>query len=217
MKKCLLLLCFCLSLNSSCLAIDFYPYQVNPSQNINGKITKNGNTDYITMPAKDGFFRSIIAPTSASVFPILLASDPYIIPIDGKKYIMVKDKTTQNWSEQDLLGINDPKDNVFKSLKELESDGNPDKLTGAEIKKAGIRLVLLDKDGSLLVNEREKDYNLDKIDYIDMKNIKKTANSEVTGIFGHFNVYIKTKTTKPKMVVGYITFDTENNLEILFK
>ena len=130
---------------------------------------------------------------------------------------MVKDKNTQDWSEQDLLGINDPKDNVFLSLKSLESDGNPDKLTGEEIKQAGVRLVLLNNDGTLLVNNRQKDYNLNKIDYIDMKNIKKTANSDQTGIFGHFNVYLKTKSQKPKMVVGYITFDTKNNLEILFK
>lgn len=143
--------------------------------------------------------------------------DPYVVPIDGVNYVMVKDKKTTDWNEHDLLGFDDPKNNMFVSLKGIESDGDFSKISGNELKAADIRLVRLGNDDVLLVNDRNQDYSLDKIDYIDMTNLKRTANSKATGIFGHFNVYLKTGNSTKKMVMGYVTFDTHSNLKILFK
>lgn len=223
MKKIFAVICL-LSFGLNCSAIELFPYSSQPAQSIGGTIKSKGNTDFVTLPSNSSFnLLDEIFPTSSGtaagvILPtVLLASDPYIVPIDGVNYVMVVDKKTNDWSEQDLLGINDPKDNMFLSLRALESDGDVSKLTAQEIKKAGIRLVRLNNDSTLLVNDRKKDFDLNKIDYIDMINLKRTANSKVTGIFGHFNVYLKTNDPYKRLAVGYVTFDTHSNLKILFK
>ena len=47
--------------------------------------------------------------------------------------------------------------------------------------------------------------------------LRRTANSSVTGVFGHFNLYLKTKNKSKKMVVGYVTINTDKSLKMLFK
>lgn len=213
----ILVVLFSVSLSAN--ALDLFPYQTGEVQTINGKIKTNGCNDIITIPSTQPFnvLNEFTAPAAGSVLAVVaLAADPYVIPIDGVNYVMVKDKKTTDWNEHDLLGYDDPKNNMFLSLRGLESDGDFTKVTPKELKAAGVRLVRLSESGVLLVNDRKQDYSLDKIDYIDMTNLKRTANSKNTGIFGHFNVYLKTGTTAKKMVMGYVTFDTHSNLKILF-
>ena len=221
MKKVLAVLClFSLGLSSS--ATQLFPYQIESVQQIQGTVKSRGCNDFITMPSNNDFDfgNSLFTPRAAMgaiAAAAIMAVDPYIIPIDGINYVMVKDKKTNDWNEKDLLGIDDPKDNMFLSLRGLESDNDYSKITGKELKKAGIRLAKLNSDGILLVKERNQDYPLSKIKYIDMLNIKQTANSKQTGIFGHFNVYLNTKDASKKMVVGYVTFDTHSKLKIMFE
>lgn len=219
MKKFLATICV-LSIGLGSSAVELFPYQASVVQQIQGSIETRGCNDYITLPSKDEFNirDGFISPRSAGAIAVatLLAVDPYIVPINGVNYVMVKDKATSDWSEKDLLGIDDPKDNMFLSLRGLESDKDYSKITGSELKKAGIRLVKLNKDGILLVKDKTQDYPLNKIKYIDMLNLKQTANSKEIGIFGHFNVYLNTKGAN-KMVVGYVTFDTHSKLKIMFE
>lgn len=154
-----------------------------------------------------------ISPTGE----VIEYGDPYIVQFDGINYVMVKDNPTKKWSKKDLVGINDTKTTIFKALKDLESDGDRTKLTANELKCANIRFVKLEQNGTLLLNNKKQDYNLNKINYIDMLNLRKTANSEETGIFGHFNLYLNTNNGSKKMVIGYVTLDMNKNLEILFK
>lgn len=227
MKKIIVILCL-LSFGLSCNALELFPYQgMSNVQTINGTVTTNGCNDIITIPSSQSFniLKELTSSVSGAIMPSVslaiesnaLPADPYVVPVDGVNYVMVKDKKTTDWNERDLLGYDDPKDNMFLSLRSLESDGDFSKITGKELKTAGIRLVRLNEDGVLLVNDRKQDYSLDKINYIDMSNLKKTANSKNTGIFGHFNVYLKTDNSAKKMVIGYVTFDTHSNLKILFK
>lgn len=220
MKKIIAVLCL-LSFGLTCNAFELFPYQgMSNVQTINGTVKTNGCNDIITIPSSKSFsiMEELRGPASVAILPaVILAADPYVVPVDGVNYVMVKDKKTTDWNEQDLLGYDDPKNNMFLSLRSLESDGDFSKITGKELKTAGIRLVRLNEEGVLLVNDRKQDYSLDKINYIDMTNLKKTANSKSTGIFGHFNVYLKTGNSTKKMVVGYVTFDTHSNLKILFK
>lgn len=201
-------------------AVELFPYQTSVVQQIQGSVETRGCNDYITLPSKEEFNirDGFISPRTAGAIAVasLLAVDPYIVPINGTNYVMVKDKSSNDWSEKDLLGIDDPKDNMFLSLRGLESDKDYSKITGKELKQAGIRLAKLNKDGILLVNDRTQDYPLSKINYIDMLRLKQTANSKETGIFGHFNVYLNTNDVN-KMVVGYVTFDTHSKLKIMFE
>ena len=220
------------SMGLSVCAENIYPYENKQPQNINGTVQQVGINDIIIIKKDNSssIFNSLgilgpsgnTSPTEkifAGLLPVVIVGsivfDPYVIPIDGKYYVMVKDKTEGTWGPEDLLGYTDPKNDKFRSLRALESDKKYAKLTGEEIQKAGVRLVQLNKDGVLLVKERDKDYDLAKINYIDMLNLKVTANGESTGIFGHFNVHLKN--TNPKMVTGFVTYDTESKLKILFE
>lgn len=218
MKKTLIILCL-LFMSTSVYAENMYEYKTNPI-NCGSNVRREGAADYVLMPSKRGFesVKDMLKVTAASavVIPALLF-DPYVVQIDNNNYVLVKDRADKNWSEKDLLGIDDPKENRFESLIKLNSDNDYSKVTSNELKKAGIRFVRMDSKGALLVNERNKDYDLNKIDYIDIINLKRTANSESTGIFGHFTVYLKTANLKKKTVVGYVTYETDKKLELLFK
>lgn len=208
MKKILTVLCLtCIPVFVS--AEQIYEYKnTQPINDINS-IRTRGCNEYVEIePTVPFVARNIIAS---------MARDPYIIEINGIKYVLVKDRKDKNWSEQDLLGINDPKNNRFQSLINLNSDRDHSKITANELKKAGIRFVRMDDKGALLVNDRSKDFDLNKVDYIDIINLKRTANAEVTGIFGHFTLYLKTTNPKKRTAVGFVTYETDEKIQYLFK
>lgn len=193
-----------------------YEYQNTAPLNDRSSIQVRGCNEYVELPAT-----GISAPDDRTVAMLKAAArsmrDPYVITINGVTYVMVKDRKDNNWSADDILGINDPKENRFASLIALNSDRNYGKLTPAELKKANVRFVRMTKDGVLLVKDRNKDFDLNKIDYIDIINLKRTANSKNTGIFGHFTVFLKTDNNKKRAVVGYVTYETKETINVLFK
>ncbi len=148
---------------------------------------------------------------------VLSYLDPYIIRIDGNDYVLVKDNEGGNWSIKNILGYNDSKKNLFASLKKLESDGNASKITSQELQKANIRFVKLNIDGSLALNERKLDYDINKVLYIDMKNLRTAlGNKNQNGTFGYFYVYIKDKNGQ-KVVPGRVTFEEKSELHNYIK
>lgn len=220
MKKFLLVLCIA-AMGTGAFAdeVKVFPYKGTAINDLSNDVKIKGCNEYVTIPSKNPFTFSgaFLGATTASAVIIPLLMDPYVVTIDGVNYVLVKDRIDDNWSEKDLLGIDDPKENRFQSLIALNSDGDHSKISADELKKAGIRFVRMDKKGVLMVKERNKDYDLNKIDYIDIINLKRTANAEQTGIFGHFTVYLKTANAKKRAVVGYVTFETNEKIQILFK
>lgn len=211
-----------------CRAADIYPLSNMPAKTIDGSVRNCGNRDVIMLNSKTDFLdtmfgngttnATIAGATAAGLAMATLAlSDPYYIQVDGKNYVMIKDKTTNNWSADDFLGIEDTKATLFNGLRSLESDGDRRKITSNELKKAKIRFARVNPDGTVLANDRTKDLDLNRIDYIDMTNLRRVANSEVKGIAGHFNVYLKTNNNTKRMVIGYATLDNKDNLQIIFK
>lgn len=143
---------------------------------------------------------------------VLSYLDPYIVRIDGVDYVLVKDSKDFNWSIENILGSEDSKDDLFASLKKLESDGNSAKLSVKELQNANIRFVKLNADGSLALNDRKLDYDINKVLYIDMKNLRTAlGNKNQDGTFGYFYVYIKEETGK-KAVPGRVTFEEKSEL-----
>ncbi len=216
-----------LSLGLGCQAAEIFQLELAPATQIDGKVKSRGNKDTIilnTEPPGSAMFESIFNESSSTTtvassgnFTSWRLNDPYIVQIDGNNYIMIIDNPTKKWNKDDILGIDDTKETIFKALKALESDGDRTKLTSDELKKAKIRFVKIDKDGAILVNDRKQDYSLDKISHIDMIRLRKLANSSVTGIFGHFNVYLKTDNNSKRMVIGYVTIQEDDSEKILFK
>lgn len=139
--------------------------------------------------------------------------DPYSITVDGVKYTMILDNGDGKWDTNDILGINDNKDNLFAALKGLESDGDVSNLTGEELAKAGIRLVATNKDGTLAVDDPSKDFDLSKVKSIDMTNLQRsTDNDGNVGTFGNFDMTLADGRT----IKGEETFEEMSTLQKLF-
>ena len=215
----LFLLAFGLQAN----ATNIYPLSNLPSQTIDGNIECRGDRDIIMMNSQmstyDSIFntRSAVGAVAGTGLAMALLADPYYVQVDGVNYVMIKDKTSSNWTANDFLGIEDTKETLFNGLKSIESDGDYSKITSKELKKANIRFARVDKNGNVLANDRTKDLNLNKIDYIDMTSLKKVANSKVKGIAGHFRLFLKTTDNSRRMIIGYATLDNKDDLQISFK
>ena len=138
--------------------------------------------------------------------------DPYIININGNNYVLVKDSKDGNWTVDNILGAGDSRKDLFESLKKLESDGDSSKITANELKKAGIRFVYLNSDQSLALNDRNKDFDISKVKYIDMLNLRTAlGNKNQDGTFGYFYVIVK-EDRHNRAYPGRVTFENENEL-----
>lgn len=149
--------------------------------------------------------------------PALSYLDPYVVSIGGKNYILVKDSKDNNWSVENILGHDDSRENLFGALKTLESDGDADKITVEELKKAGVRFALLNSDGSAELDNRNLDYDLNNVFYIDMKNLRTAlGNKNQDGTFGYFYVIINDN-GKKRAVPGRVTFEEKQELQKYIK
>ena len=156
---------------------------------------------------------AITTPKSA----IAAFLDPYIINIDGNNYVLVKDSKTNEWTVDNILGSGDSRNDLFESLRKLESDGDVTKISAKELKKAGIRFVYLNSDQSLALNDRTKDFDIEKVQYIDMQNLRTAlGNKNDDGTFGYFYVIIK-ENRQNRAYPGRVTFENENELNKYIK
>lgn len=143
--------------------------------------------------------------------------DPYIVNINNKSYVLVKDSKNNEWTVDNILGTGDERSDLFASLKALDSDGDTSKITSKELKKANIRFVLLNYDGSLALEDRKSDYDLSNVKYIDMNNLRTAlGNKNQDGTFGYFYVVIN-ENGEIKYAPGRVTFEEEKDLEKYIK
>ena len=163
--------------------------------------------NYILVPPKGNSFSAITQ---------VINSDPYIIKINGIKYYLVFENKTGNYSFKDIVGYDDARESIFKSLIAINSDSDKTKITGEELKKANVRLVKLQNNGKLAFSDKSQDYDVTKIAYIDLNYIRETLNNGSIGTCGYFDVYLKNGTEKLKKVIGQVTFEEEKELEKLF-
>lgn len=172
---------------------------------LEGATFSKGNTDYLLLPPQQYEIEAM------SLTEVAAVSDPFVIKIDGVQYVMLKDNKDGVYNEQDILGFYDTPELLFSSLVALNQNADT-KLTPAELKNNNVRLAAVGQDGKLLVKNTEKDFDLNKINYIDIKKLRKLANYTPDGVFGHFNVYLN----DGRMIVGLVTFSESEHLKNLF-
>ena len=141
-------------------------------------------------------------------------NDPYVINVNGVKYYMIKNSADGQYTLDNIVGYGDNKKSLFASLIALNSDNDKSKLTKAELDKAGIRFVAVNPQGKLLVNDTSKD--LKDIISIDLSTLKESVNNGKIGSFGYFDVYVN-QYGEPKKKVGYVSFDSDEELLEMLK
>ena len=173
------------------------------------KNTFGKNQDYITAPSgSEAVYSSSIQRLLAKI------NDPYVVKINKTKYYIVKNADDKNYTLNNILGYGDNKTSLFSSLKSLDTDTD-NKITKEELKKAQIRFVALN-NGKLQLNTPESDFN--DILYIDLGNIRESVNTNnMIGSFGYFDVYITDKNGSTKKIIGYVSFDSDEELIEMIK
>lgn len=139
--------------------------------------------------------------------------DPYIFYVERQKYYMVKDDI-QPYNRNSLLGCGDmSKDSLYRPLLNLNKDNDNTKLTPEELKAANIRFVKQKIDGKLDLYNKNSDFDLDRIAYIDIKNIRIATTFAPSG---SFDIYLKTSTKSLKKVIAKVEARTHFYVDRMF-
>ena len=181
-----------------------------PVKSNNIIVEQNGSTVYVNTGQKYN-----TRAFAGDVFRgLACALDPYAILYNNETYVFIKDNGDGIWNMNDIFGIKDSKRNIFRALKKLNKDHDKTKISSAELKAGGIRLVKLGKNDVLELNNPELDLNSDAIDYIDMNTLRKIDNEQKYGIFGSFYVYVNTD-YGPDITFGTVSFLSKKDLNQL--
>ncbi len=142
--------------------------------------------------------------------------DPYLIEIDGIRYMLVKDNNDGKFDFNDILGIEDTPSNIFASLRTLDAN-HDNKLTGQELQNANIRLVKINSNGKLAFDNKSQDFETSDIVFIHLSEIRKAYNNNGNvGDFGYYDAVIKDKSGNKKLVTGVVTFESKVNIQKYF-
>ena len=193
-------------------SVDVEPILNNKFNGKKEKIkNKSGNSkDYIIAP--DNSSESIKNSIRNAVRRI---NDPYVIKVNGVKYYMIKNSSDGQYSLDNVVGYGDKRNSLFASLISLNSDRDKTKLTDNELDMAGIRFVAVSPQGKLLLNNNYQDFK--DVMYIDLSNLKESVNNGKIGSFGYFDVYIKNSYGEIKKIIGYVSFDSDEELLEMLK
>lgn len=142
----------------------------------------------------------------AKVLGCASGNDPYEITIDGQKYILGQDRnddgTISNITE--ILGIQDNQDNVFASMKKLDTN-NDGYVSQEEMQAQHIVLTAVNADGEL--TNSGYDMGLVKgISLASLQNMDGTNN-----VFGKFTMDLQ-----DRQVAGNLTFEDKTYFDKLF-
>ena len=136
------------------------------------------------------------------------SADPYEVNIDGKNYIFTRDTNGNNKvdGQQEILGINDTKENLFADMKSLDTNKDG-KVSSDELRAAGVSLneVLNGK-----ISGRK--YDLNNISGVDLSSFSAIDNTNSTGTFGTFTLNLK----NGNKAQGKETFEDQDYFSKLF-
>lgn len=201
-----------------------FTLQATPQSNVNTtirtatpKATRATSTgDAFCKGMENWYNQSSSSVVSSAVNASVRGHDPYLIEINGVRYMMIKDNKDGVFNKNDILGITDTTTTVFASLRPLDLNRD-NKLTGEELTKAGIRLVKINSNGKLLYKDKSQDFKNSNIVFIHMTELRKAyANNGRTGDFGYYDVVIKNAQGKKQLVTGVVTFETEQEIRKYF-
>lgn len=138
--------------------------------------------------------------------------DPYIFTIGGVKYFMVRD-SGGSYNRKSLLGCSEQKRTLFNPLERLNSDSDRQRLTPEELRRAKIRFVRLKSNGKLAVHNKNMDYSLNKIAYIDLRRVRFSLSGTPMGCF---DIYIKRSSGSTQKVVARVGAKSHYYVDKLF-
>ena len=174
----------------------------------NVKNISGSKSDYLIVPSNT----DVTDKLNKNVAKI---NDPYVIKINGTKYYMVKNSATGVYTLDNIVGYCDEKTSLFNALNKINSDNDNTKLTKEELKAAQIRFVAVDNNGRLQLNNKSKDFV--QVEYIDLSTTRESINNGKIGSFGYYDVYIKDLNGQVKKIIGYVSFDSDDELLEMIK
>ena len=133
-------------------------------------------------------------------------TDPYNVEINGEKYILGKDINDDKVinSIVEILGANDSKENIFSSLKGLDTD-NDGYVSNEELLAHNIILNKVDDEGKLT----SESFDMSKIKGISLSELEHADGTN--NVFGLFKIDLESARAN-----GTVTFENDAYFENLF-
>lgn len=196
----------------------------------NGTNRKNKHAEKISQNGSiliyDSGKRETITGSAAGIGHTLICLlDPYIVTLDGREYVMIKDDN-EIFEQSDILGIDDDTKNIFRALKSLESDGDTSYITGEELQKAGIRLVRK-KNRIIYFSDKSQDFDITLVKHIPVRSFRRSFYQQKLyyrynrivelphhGTFGTFDIYTYVNKNKKTTVQNFGRVDFLKQSEI---
>lgn len=140
-------------------------------------------------------------PINNRIYGVYSKCDPISISYRYEKYYMIKDDGGP-YNRKSLLGCDDwSRSTLFDPLINLNSDNIWERLTPDEIRKANVRFVRVKTNGKLDIANKEHDFDLDKVMYIDLYKFRIQTNSIANG---EVDMYIKTSHGNANRIIIHI-------------
>lgn len=177
----------------------------------NAKNKSGKSKDYIIVPDESNIDvkKAILNGVNRAI------NDPYVVKVNNVKYYMIKNSKDGQYTLNNIVGYGDKKTSLFSSLIALNSDNDKTKLTKEELEEGNIRFAAVNSQGKLMLNNDKTD--LKDVVYIDLSTLKESINNGKIGSFGYFDVYIKTPFGQTKKIIGYVSFDSDEELSEMLK
>lgn len=142
------------------------------------------------------------------------ASTPFWVKIGDTKYYLFHDKKSGTYTNLDVVGCEGKKDRLFEPFYTLDTNQDM-KITAKELKAGGIRFVAVKMNGKFDLYDRENDFPVDNIEYIDIFTAA-TYSDRITRPFGTFNMYVKTESGNTRKYIGHVGYIWPRRLERMF-
>ena len=140
-------------------------------------------------------------PINNRIYGVYSKCDPISISYRNEKYYMLKDDGGP-YSRKSLLGCDDwSRSTLFDPLIKLNSDNIWESLTSDEIKSANVRFVRVKTNGKLDVENKENDFDLGQVIYIDLYKLRFATGGIANG---EVDMYIKTPHGNTNKIIVHI-------------
>lgn len=165
--------------------------------------------------AQDWFNENPFPTKAYTIFSTKFAeSTPFWIKIGDTKYFLIRNRADGNYTYKDIVGCDKSKKQLFEPFYEING-GDRTKLTSEELFDADIRFVPLKINGKLELNDKSKDFPIEKIEYIDMMTTATYADKFLRP-YGNFTMYSKTERGNLKKYIGHVDYQHPRYLEKMF-
>lgn len=140
--------------------------------------------------------------------------DVFSMSFERAKYYLIKDNGTK-YNRYSLLGCDgSQKESIFTPLLAINTDSNQNQISPEELRNANIRFVRVKMTGKLDVYNKNNDFDINRISYIDIKRRRYSTSLYPSA---SFDIYTRTSRGNLRSIMGKINAVSHYRADRLFE